>query len=437
MDKEATTEPKRANQSQESSGESSPQMRTPDAALSPRLRHGGRPDVLVASTKGKASGQQKWLELLEAEHSNSSSEAFSEAAAIVPRERLGRAKDTSGNEGDTSTTSSLPQDRRSTGHAATSAAAPIPGAPYSGVQSAWKSLSVGSGRTTAVATPAGGQSSQWFTPQDSSPQSPYLTGSPPKIRVLVASTVGSPKAQPYDGFPGVPMYIGSPEVIVFTPRFPPSRTATPARPDDVTDDAQHTSTELSSPVEGRGVDEATLIDRVGGLTLFQGWALCVVATSTLSLPLGLFIITYFSTGSTFTPSTLRTTSRLTAARPPVSFSGFPSSSVTTPDPFSGLPASSTGFRPNQHHTFCVFNVSRLGRANSMTPIDMPLDYCTSIVYWSLGVDDSGAVDSRVDKFDNTDVGLYKWRDMLDLLGFHDTKIMLAVGGIPSRKCVLL
>ncbi|KAL3243246.1 hypothetical protein MRX96_020641 [Rhipicephalus microplus] len=69
----------------------------------------------------------------------------------------------------------------------------------------------------------------------------------------------------------------------------------------------------------------------------------------------------------------------------------------------------------------------------MMPIDMPLDYCTSIVYWSLGVVASGAVESRVDKFDSTDVGLYKWRDMLDRLGFHDTKIMLAVGGYPPES----
>ncbi|KAH8031225.1 hypothetical protein HPB51_014061 [Rhipicephalus microplus] len=69
----------------------------------------------------------------------------------------------------------------------------------------------------------------------------------------------------------------------------------------------------------------------------------------------------------------------------------------------------------------------------MTPIDMPLDYCTSIVYWSLGVVATGTVESRVEEFDNTDVGLYKWRDMLDLLGFHDTKIMLAVGGYSQES----
>lgn len=107
------------------------------------------------------------------------------------------------------------------------------------------------------------------------------------------------------------------------------------------------------------------------------------------------------------------------------FTGFALPSVITPDPFSGVPArclrpvrlndpnvsivsttyTPTGFQRTRHQIFCVFNVSRLGRANSMTPIDMPLDFCSSIVYWSLGVVASGAVESRVDQFDSTDVGL--------------------------------
>ncbi|KAH7939252.1 hypothetical protein HPB52_009685 [Rhipicephalus sanguineus] len=449
MDKEAITQPKRAKQPQESPVELRPEMSTAEALPSSRRHHGGRPDVLVPSTKGKLSGRHKWLGLLDAEHSQSSFEASAEAAEVAPREPLGRAKVTSGNDGDTSTPLSPRKDRRSTGQASTSPAAPVPSPPRSGVQSPSKSPAYGSGRITAVATPEEGQSSQCFTPQHSRPLSPELTGSPPKIRVLVASTARSPKAQPYDGFPGVPLYIGAPEVIVFTPRGSPSGATTPmSRQDDVTDDAhQHTSAERSSLIEGRGVDEDTLINRREPLTLLQMWALCVVATSTLSLPLGLFILTYFSTGSGFRPSRFPEANRST-----VSFSGFPSSSVITPDPFSGLPArcirpvplndpnvslstsySPAGFRRTQHNIFCVFNVSRLGRANSMTPMDMPLDYCTSIVYWSLGVVASGAVESRVDNFDKKDMGVYKWRIMLDLLGFHDTKIMLAVGGYPHES----
>ncbi|KAH7939253.1 hypothetical protein HPB52_009686 [Rhipicephalus sanguineus] len=333
MDKEVITQPKRAKQPQEESpvGQS-PEMSTTDALPSSRRHHGGRPDVLVSSTKGKLSGRHKWLGLLDAEHSQSSPEASAEAAEVAPREPLGRAKVTSGNYGDTSTTLSSRKDRRLTRQASTSPAAPVPSPPRSGVQSPSNSPAYGSGRITAVATPPGVQSPQWFTSQDSRPLSPELTGSPPKITVLVASTARSPKAQPYDGFPGVPLYIGAPEVIVFTPRGSLSGAATPmSRQDDVTDDArQHTSAERSSPIEARCIRPVSLND--------------------------------------------------------------PNVSLSTS-------YSPTGLRRTQHNIFCVFNVSRLGRSNSMTPMDMPLDYCTSTVYWSLAVLASDAVESRVDNFD--------------------------------------
>ncbi|KAL3206293.1 hypothetical protein MRX96_040153 [Rhipicephalus microplus] len=251
MDKAVTTKPKRPNYPQEESpGEQSPQIDTPDALPSARLHRGGRPNVLVASTKGEASGRQKWLGLLEAEHSKSSPEALMDAAAFAPRDWRGRAEVKTGNEGDTPTPLSPHKNRRLTRYATTSPAAAIRRAPFSGVQSPWQSLRVGSSRIPTVGTPGGSQASQLFTPYESRPLSPELTGSPPRIKVVVASTAGSPKARPYDGFPGVPMYIGAPEVIVFTPRLLPSAAATPPRQDVVTGSAhQLTPAESSSPIE--------------------------------------------------------------------------------------------------------------------------------------------------------------------------------------------
>ncbi|KAL3206290.1 hypothetical protein MRX96_040150 [Rhipicephalus microplus] len=115
MEKEANTNSKSAKQPQEESlGEQSPQMSTPNALPSSRLLHRGRPHALVASTKGEASGRQKWLGLLESEHSKSSPEALTRAAAIVLRDRLGSAEFRTGNESDTPTPTTLYKDWRST-----------------------------------------------------------------------------------------------------------------------------------------------------------------------------------------------------------------------------------------------------------------------------------------------------------------------------------
>ncbi|KAH6923694.1 hypothetical protein HPB50_005164 [Hyalomma asiaticum] len=431
----------------------SPQLPAADVFPSSRHGDGSQPAVTVASANRKVSKQEKWIELLRLEHSRPSPEEIDETVETAPRERPSRAKDASGKDGDISTPLSPYEYWRSQGPDAASPAAPflsVPHSPYSGAQRSLRIPDNGSGVTTLTATPAGAQSHQWLTPQESTPLSPGLTGSPPRIRVLVSPTAAPPKAQPYDGFPGVPTYIGAPEVIVFTPRFSPSGAATPVRTPDAVPDTAHQQdpVELSHPIQGTGVGDAAEINKRARLTLLQVWALSTAAAGTLSLPLGLFILTYVSTGSGGKSGTLPT-----AGRPAVSFTGFASPSVITPGPFSGVPArclrsvrlndpnvsivsttyTPTGFQRTLHQIFCVFNVSRLGRANSMTPIDMPLDYCSSIVYWSLGVVASGAVESRVEQFDSTGVGLYKWRDMLDRIGLQDTRIMLTIGGYPQES----
>ncbi|KAL1443262.1 hypothetical protein MTO96_030352 [Rhipicephalus appendiculatus] len=65
---------------------------------------------MVVSTKGAANARQKWLELLESsKRSKSSQEPLAETTENSPRERLGRAMVTSGNDGDTSAPLSPPK----------------------------------------------------------------------------------------------------------------------------------------------------------------------------------------------------------------------------------------------------------------------------------------------------------------------------------------
>ncbi|KAH6923696.1 hypothetical protein HPB50_005166 [Hyalomma asiaticum] len=398
---------------EDSSPRQSPQLPAPDVLPSSRRGNGSQAAVTVVSANREVSERKKWVELLRLEHSQPSPEESDETVDTAPRERPSRAMDASGMDGDISTPSSPYKDGSSPGPDATSPAATFLGVRHGAYSGAKRPL-----RTSGNGS-SGAQSHQWLTPQRSSPLSPYSTESPPRIRVLVASTATSPKAQPYDGFPGVPTYIGAPEVIVFTPRLSPSGAATPLpRPYSVSYFShQQDLAELSHPIQATGVAEAAEINKRARLTLLQVWVLCASAAGTLSLPLGLFTLTDY----------------------PGPFSGVPARClrpVRLNDPNVSIVSTTykpTGFERTRHQTFCVFNVSRLGRANSMTPIDMPLDYCSSIVYWSLGVVASGAVESRVEQFDSTDVGLYKWRDMLDRTGLQDTRIMLTVGGYPQES----
>ncbi|KAH7933886.1 hypothetical protein HPB49_018928 [Dermacentor silvarum] len=441
-----------------SRAQSSSPLLTPVVLRSPRQHHGGRPVVTVASSKGEASGfavykPHQWLQPLKKEHEQSSPETWSETTEITSHGPYGRTNATFSNGWNTWASRSPSKAWRLTELAAAPPAKPFVCVPWSrdsGSQSPPKSQWYGSGRSSrSGVTPTEPQYRVRLTPDRSRPESPEIAESPPKIKVLLASTAASPKPQRYDGFPGVPMYMGAPEVIVFTPRGSTSGPATPvSRAGAVPDQGGPQSpAESSLPRPESGVDEAALIRKRGRPTFLQMWAICSVAVATLSLPFGLLILSYFSTDNGNPHGAHPTSSMPTALRP----SRAPSL-VSTPDPFTGVPASClrpvrlsanvtmvstnyspTGLRRSQHEIFCVLNISRLVRANYMTLIDMPLDYCTSIIYWSLAVGASGVVHSRVENFDQTDVGLYHWRNQLSKLRFQDTKIMVAVGGYAEES----
>ncbi|KAH7933269.1 hypothetical protein HPB49_011059 [Dermacentor silvarum] len=435
------------------SGAQSSALLTPTVLRSPRQHHGGQPIVTVASPKREASAlavykPRQWLALLEKDHEQSSPEPRSKTAEITSHAPYGRTNATFGNDWNTQASRSPSKAWRLTGPAAAPPAKPFVSVRSrdSGSQSPPKSKR---GRSPGSVTPTQPQSRLWLTPERSRPVSPEIAGSPPRIKVLVASTAASPKPKRYDGFPGVPTYIGAPEVIVFTPRRSPRGAATPmSRADAVPDQGgEQAPAESSRPRRQSAVDEAALIDNRGRPTFVQMWAICSVTVATLSLPFGLLILTYFFTGSSIQSGAHSTKSMPTSLR-----SSSAPSFVTTTDPFLGVPASclrpvrlsatvtmvstnysSMGLQRSQHEIFCVLNISRLVRANYMTLIDMPLDYCTSIVYWSLAVGASGVVHSRVENFDHTDVGLYHWRNQLSKLRFQDTKIMVAVGGYAEES----
>ncbi|KAK8757063.1 hypothetical protein V5799_000237 [Amblyomma americanum] len=273
-----------------------------------------------------------------------------------------------------------------------------------------------------------------------SPRSAF--SSPPRIRIVLASNAGYSAAQPYDGFAGVPAFIGAPDVIVFTPRQSPERS--PQTPAATNSSNQGQSIQVYSPPAAGTTAVASPASQVdSNVTFMQVWVLCGVAMGTFALPLGLILLSYGATNgphvSPATPITLTTNDKKATPKAPTS------------DPSHGVPASCLKpVRLNRtitinnssyirHHLpvrtrkiFCLFNSSRLGRVPlpDLTLIDMPLHYCGGIIYWSLGVA-GGVVRSRVEAFDNTS-GLFNLTTLLSNLGLNMT-ILVTVGGYPEES----
>ncbi|KAH6928148.1 hypothetical protein HPB50_012337 [Hyalomma asiaticum] len=182
------------------------------------------------------------------------------------------------------------------------------------------------------------------------------------------------------------------------------------------------------------------------ITYLQVWVLFVAAAATLSLPLGMVILSYLSTPvrdmSSFTsgpPSTAKTSAFSYTLPVP--------QTQQTVDAWKGVPAgcrSMVKIRDDAHlvaprdstnvsrsarsNLFCLYNNSRFHRGGSFDflPQNMPFTHCQNIIYWSFGIID-GVPTSRARAFDHT-YGLERFREIAENSGAHDVKILLAIGG---------
>ncbi|KAK8757062.1 hypothetical protein V5799_000236 [Amblyomma americanum] len=268
-------------------------------------------------------------------------------------------------------------------------------------------------------------------------------------RPVAASNTRSPAAQRYTGFPGVQAYVGAPGVIFFSPRRSPGRAAHIAGPLQ----SQGQSPAVFSP-PGPDSDEGeeTRNQPGGTVTFLQVWTLCGVTMATLTLPVGLFFLSYMgANGAHFSSFTSDKTLPSTATFSYVGSSSL-TPSVSTADPFPGVPRSClrpvsirTNFTPStsryirrhlhvrSRKIFCVFNVSRLGRAGrqDLNLVDLPLHYCSGIVYWSVGVA-NGVVRSRLENLDDV-IGVAYLKKILNSQRLFDTQVLLTVGGYPQES----
>ncbi|KAL3211671.1 hypothetical protein MRX96_008377 [Rhipicephalus microplus] len=139
------------------------------------------------------------------------------------------------------------------------------------------------------------------------------------------------------------------------------------------------------------------------------------------------------------PTTARTTAA-TAASTPFSWVGIPSNCVSpSPPPHEPLqytvgPTPTIVAAPNRSERpiFCLFDNSKvrhlrvLGYQYDYTFEMLPLALCPNVVYASVGIVD-GHLRNRLPRFDQSH-GLTQLRNIVNTLGYNDTRILLMLGG---------
>ncbi|KAH7968245.1 hypothetical protein HPB52_007176 [Rhipicephalus sanguineus] len=190
---------------------------------------------------------------------------------------------------------------------------------------------------------------------------------------------------------------------------------------------------------------------------WEARSLCCVIFGMLLMPICLFVLSYYLTPQDvgelppFTSPTSYTgsTSSITMATLP---SIFPTlATPSTADPWAGvspqcfnsraindnisglnLKAYKAFGRQSSQKIFCLYNNSRFlrGHLYDFVPENLPLDYCSYIVYWSLAVANASA-SSRAQQFD-AKYGLWRLRQMLQRHKLaQKVGVLMALGGYPE------
>ncbi|KAH7939965.1 hypothetical protein HPB52_019786 [Rhipicephalus sanguineus] len=318
-----------------------------------------------------------------------------------------------------------------------------------------------SGRVTpAVALPGIKKPTTDKTTTPTSPASmwrhAYVTSPTAQMRVTPQLGETPDTRPPYGGFAGVPAYVEDPNVIVFVPRAQSTRgrlvqtstvtSASRTPPQGAPGSGPSVSppfysqTIPSSPVE----DERTeSLPAHVGIPITRVYLLCCTVVATLIVPFGTILVSYTTThgGSrpvVRSPRTFNYHLTLPLTQPTMSTTPPPSAAcldrVHIDDVQSAINATAQAHVthvPRRMNLFCIYNNSRVlkGAGRHFIPADLPLNYCTNIIYWSLAIK-NGSVKSRTPLFDRTQ-GLSKLRQLTDAAGHPDSKILAAIGGYPE------
>ncbi|KAH7938548.1 hypothetical protein HPB49_025078 [Dermacentor silvarum] len=307
-----------------------------------------------------------------------------------------------------------------------------------------------------------------------------VTSSPPRRRVVVLSkTLPSSlsTSPPIDDFTDIPPV----ELILFEP--PKSLTAEVQRPGysvgplmssplKITQgalkkkslDKDETHSALPSPSATAPQPAMSTADvkvppsspaepaAIGRVSCMQMWVISVAAAATLTLPLGMVILSYLSTPardmSNFTGGPFGTTKISGTAKTVVHTYQFPIPPARpTLNPWEGFQAKCQQIKQINDHAhlvspqrspplsqsrrpniFCLYNNTRFHRGGNhdFLPQNIPFSHCQNLIYWSFGIMD-GVPTSRAENFDRM-YGLGKLREIANNSNNPGVKILLTMGG---------
>ncbi|KAH7933539.1 hypothetical protein HPB49_013519 [Dermacentor silvarum] len=286
---------------------------------------------------------------------------------------------------------------------------------------------------------------------DNTTTPPYETA---QTRVTSQERKPHDEPQPYGGFAGVPAYAEEPNVIVFVPR-PPSMRGRLAQPSIASPlsreplqgapGARPVSPTFYSPtvLSLDQPDRRQSLQPREKIPFTRVYVLCCVVIATFIVPFGTIFVSYVTThgGITRVAPSLRTfnyrltlppTQPTTSTSPPPSAACVDRVHLADVQGAMNLTASAhTPYGPIYRNLFCIYNNSRVrkGPGRHFIPADLPLTYCTNIIYWSLAIK-NGTVESRTPVFDHTQ-GLSKLRHMSATAGHSNSVILAAIGGYPE------
>ncbi|KAH6923360.1 hypothetical protein HPB50_000487 [Hyalomma asiaticum] len=286
-----------------------------------------------------------------------------------------------------------------------------------------------------------------------------VTSTSPAAQIQVASQVQEPQGapKPFGGFAGVANYVEEPNVIVFVPRPQPTggRLGQPSTAPPTVRRHLH-----GAPGAGASVSPPFYSPTIpppvrnvqgpphapppsGGIPFTRMYFLCCIVVATFIVPFGIILFSYVTSARGKGPvvtSPRMFNYRLTPPlrQPTMSTSPPPSTTcvdrVSVADVQRAINATAqapTPHGPRHANLFCIYNSSRVlkGPGRHFIPADLPLSYCTNIIYWSLAIK-YGSVESRTPVFDRT-AGLSKLRQLTDAAGHTDSTILAAIGGYPE------
>ncbi|XP_065295466.1 uncharacterized protein [Dermacentor albipictus] len=281
---------------------------------------------------------------------------------------------------------------------------------------------------------------------------PLRPAPPPKVEPtgVQAPALERPAGRRYAGFPGVGATQVAPDVILFAPRRTPlgsvgtASVGSPAAemPDVPSPERRAVLPDQETPEEER--------------LCMRSWAVCAAAMAPVVFSTWMLLLPFVFRGNGTVVRLPPLPAQPSATSPGPAGPTLAKPSPTTQSSKSSTPTIDCNIGPEvkdvlqpfnatvyrvsaslgestPSELMCLFNNTRVnawtGQAKYYSVQSLPLQICSTLVYWSVGFRD-GRMLSRMPVFDKNH-GMHRLRRITDRLASADMKILLALGGYPE------